>query len=1428
MRPKTPAPLRLVGPWGSETIPTLSASSTFLARFHSVLCFPTPFLFMCTFHPISFRQLVVTITFLWALICTWKQLMSCRCLRLHVKALGHVPSPCTSLHWRGSGSVHVCTPSRGCSASGGEPACVTPFFASLFPTYFAQASSCSNTSLHYASILRRAQNGGNAVQPEMQKERLTISTGKGSVDEGEKIFADGVSTTIMLRSWHVIGNLKNAELRFTNELGGSEGSWESQREAECSQVADSSPRHNVMSAASTWVASIVRHPTTCDEADTERVAQSLETAPEEVMWASSHIFHHIFEALVREGRERLAIELFRRWWRRNPQLFPLDLHMLQSRDFRTQRPGAGEASGSVFSDGCMKAISEYLVTMPGKKYLISSALFCRVLMVALKLGDAVLEEFVLEEIVKDGVFGVVCRGAHLYPGLGVHCEYDTTSNKVCFGGREAPLHAAPALDLRFDPYVEKYEDWLVLIASIAAAAVLERHADDFSRECLYSASYTRLVHQACNEFMEFVHKCASLLQDAEQQGGGRTPNSPLVSLGWAKLLFVTVLRCYEESGVFHSSPARRPGNAARLWSNIHLKLLTKFPHVFHAGNTVTTLLSLGALEEVSVSSRGTHRLSFFGKEQALHRWRLECLSHTGTANYDNQRLPENAHAGEAFECSGSARMNGCFQNPGGASFLRASEGIPRASKRLRTRMVVAYSSLTNAAESAAGSDHEQGPLHWKHRERFNVPSSVSFSRLSIPVFPTVREVHRCAEDAVDEISDAWDAAIDIFRAHSSLPVLSPWTSTALSDVSGGQLYASKLGIASEMSKPSMFLLLRLVSLLASMGDPLQSLVGDCYDREGGCTSNSTSLRGTRFPLLECIERDLVPFCHATVVTYLRRCCATFLSRSGRRGVQALFLRHHGSQNEEPLLLEKLNEDVAMERLLFGLLWSGGAGTGVQPLEYRSSHRFSFGSGSMAWLIIAQQSSASKFVGKQPLLTMVLSHLATLSLAIPDDYRHVMFFSPFALVSCTKVGDRDLLTEERVVCDTLHEERCRCSPPAFHLYISLLQLLSCTLWHDEAAHGQSTCQGTVANTVHVGDCGNCESNSDQHDTGSILGGGVPSLEDSARHRGMVRRLFRSTPPSSFSAASFRFTPVLLERIALILLHTCVDIELLLACLFLLLDWQHHLSRPNGRCVSGGASNRRNDAPGSLFTPRLLTCACGLLLANGICGRSVQDWRKKRGATFRRVGRNNSLYMWHRECFERSMPPNPRLRRVNVSPLEHSAGPASGSSDNEGDPGSNGVVISTCAARDALHLLGSVVLDVLLTENCWESLRMNNFHVASFVRTAGTRGEEMTVASARVSEPASAGPLTQGVVLPSIQISSSYRASARQRVTNIKDALRDMEPERRRHVRRLLSPDKRLLGESVLTSCTLVEALGSDESDEPVSDPTSIPENVEDEV
>ncbi|SCU70347.1 uncharacterized protein TEOVI_000192000 [Trypanosoma equiperdum] len=1269
---------------------------------------------------------------------------------------------------------------------------VTPFFASLFPNHFAVIGSCAENNNSALSLKCPLTARRVAAAP-----RVTERVG----DRKSSVKAQP------LHPWHAIANIKHAVLYGSNGEDGDnnpepdasgtsqakccsftmlEGSRDAGTSTDAqlhtrgttdSDCADKEDEELLLTAMRARLArySVRNDPTTssnaasicsnnCTDEDTEKAAR--DSVPhkkpltlERVMHASAYAFHHTFEALVRDKQDWLAVKLLRRWWHHNPHLFPLELQLQQRKEvadvLRRVRLG-----GEIIDDRDRQTIAECLSQVPAKKYLVSSALFGRVLMVALRMGDAVMEEeFVLRELLYDAVYGIVCGGCL----AGAEDTSEVADTKSCDIGNKhgvGPSDDALVVGVesrsseggpKFHLYKEKYEDWLVFVGAIAAAAMLERHAEKLQREHNRGLTYERLVRAVREEYANFMNRACHPQQG--QQSWSSVPFSADVkeSLpvlpGWAKMLFTTVFRCYEESGVFHISPARRPGNCALLWRNIHAKLLEKFPHVFHAGSTVATLLSLEALEEAAVSAMGTRRLSFVGKEEALCRWRLECLS---------CKIPFELYGGVL---NGGENTDVDNQQNVGDPYNWPFSDLPRTYKQRRARFVASYSTFShngdreNLAASSSLADSGRHQLHWKHREFFGSGVCLSSSRPNIPVFTSPEEVYRCERDALDEVADAWRCTVEIFRDYSSLPLLQlDPASSAFS--ANDSLRGCDGDTALEVSKPSMFVFLRLMSLLASTGNP------------PNITAEKGSAGDLHFPLVECIERDIIPLCHPSVAAHLRRCCVTHLSRSGTRGVRLLLAQH------QLLLSQKLNEDAALERLLTGLLWSGGNGSheGVCPRGC-----FSFGSGSLAWQFIAQQRRTFSSSSGWFMLDLILSHLVTLSLSIPDDHRCAVFVSSNMIAVAS-----DNAREDTAVHSSLRGELSCNPPPAQHLYVSLLQLLAWVVEQEEVGKIDK-CRGTGTTSATDATAGvdvelSCE----------CTDGELPSLHETAHHWRTVRRFLCKVSGSPFSRVPF--APSVLERIALILVHTCPDLELLLGSLLTLL-LQHQRQQLNKKlfafCTKStdGPMNAGQDDTTSPITPRLLSSLCGLLVINGVKGRGVLEWRTRRGApSCGSEEEKVSLCEWHCSCFESVMQDS-----HSSCEGQDTRGSGRGAASVAGGEDAMEVTKIGQTGVEAKYLVGSVVLGIVVGDSKWKSFSADNYNVALFLDSI--QNDDRGVCARGSSATDGKGVFPLGVVLPSVQMTSLYPAGVRQRVTSIKDVFREMQPDQRSRVRQSLSQRER---------------------------------------
>nr|CCC94191.1 conserved hypothetical protein [Trypanosoma congolense IL3000] len=1275
----------------------------------------------------------------------------------------------------------------GVSGLAGGQRHVTPFFSSLFPLQFAPGGTRTE-ALDDCVVFRSL-----------------FSADSSTTASKSKVSARGVDASPrrpQLRPWHVIANLKHAVLLASNgeekserlkfaagkgltnkypssgfdELhGGVDNAQDEIVDLEGVAGEDHGARDSVedQSVADSLTARLGRYysrtvtvatsgPCLTSGTDWKTQDSNIQRKPltlERALKSSAYAFHHTFEMLVRDKQERLAVELFRRWWCHNPHLFPIELELQSDCDELTASHRSMTEKHRV-EGSHRRLIAERLLQTPAKKYFVSSALFGRVVMVALRLGDPVVEEFLLQELLYECVFTTVCGGRltandnpfHTHgPGFtkanDEHDDLPSSSDVSSMGSTQA------ANELRFDLYRERYEDWLVLVGALAAAAMLERHAGKFRREVSRGSAYERLVCTVRDEYAAFISKAFHFQQKRREHL--HRPSTVTLSEsqqtlpGWAKLLFTTVLRCYEESGVLHSSPARRPANTALLWKSLHDCLLEKFPHVFHAGNTVTTLLALEALEETSVSTMGTRRLSFAGKEDALCQWRLECLS---------CKCSPNANMAGSYDAKKIKDIDKSVED----SYSRPLGNLPRVSRQLRTHFVTAYSTLSgngvkDEGAAACGTVSDSHELHWKHREFFGTGASLSFSRASIPVFATAEEVRRCRDDSMDEIFDVWCCAVDIFRSHSSLPLLKMRTPQLFS--LGDEI--SQLNdndVSMEVSKPSMFVLLRLVTLLASIGEPPHAV------------PHEEATHDLHFQLVECIEEDIIPFCHPSVASNLRRCCVTHLSRSGARGVRAMLARPR-------LLSERMNEDAAMERLLTGLLWSGGG----SPLTDGSQcGHFSFGSGSLAWCLIAQQLSTIAPLDESPALDLVLSHLVTLSFAIPDDHRCMLYTSSCMNAICTgETGDVD------DVVSTLRYELNLNPPPAVHLYISLLQLLAWVIeW-------QKTC---AANTRHKKECsfpmvsenGEGEGEGDECSKGQL-----PSLRETAHHWSVVQRYL----------GSVSFAPPLLERIVLTLVYTCPDVELVLRSLLALVQ-QHHLNVKSTSTFDEKlvVCGERTESA-SLPTPRLLYGLCELLVRNGIRAGTVLKWRAQRGAPECNGACEVSLHKWHCAILEGLVQVNNRCRE-GLRGIEDCCDAVCNATKDY----SVGVMEMKFQKEEAKQLLGSVVLDIISRGDKLLAIR-ENYNVTLFLDSMRVGSGSDCDSDAHDRDVRRATP--RGVVLPSLQMTSAYPASSRQRVTGIKDALREMYPERRVRLRQALAPRNQPMKGEILAESMFPEMCSNEE-------------------
>lgn len=686
----------------------------------------------------------------------------------------------------------------------------------------------------------------------------------------------------------------------------------------------------------------------------------------------------------------------------------------------------------VFTAAYRDALRSRVRRVPFKKLFISSPLLPRVMEIALTLNspaEVARGQTIVRWLVWDWIRPLLCEGGTqngAAPSSVLPSQMTLSANSL-YSDSVAAAAAAPALH---DPCTESFTDWAVLTAGLAAIATIERYVVVLSsaprrRQARVEHSgahdstdtrtappsveepalaYEEVVDRVRREYHHCVHRTILLLTTEpgeESELGGMSPTATSMDgvestctsrLGWVQLLFTTVLRCFEECGTLERHPARRPPTAAALWYTLHRRLTRLFPHVFHSGSTVSTMLAFLAVERVRAGRplANVSALASVSQVVALHAWKMEVA---GIARHEDARTPRGGDTiaapflGTPLASHRSAAVT-MQRPPTTGVHVSASERQERAAyliQGLTTESTclddsgvegssVLYGGGTGSLRKSSflrpnRSDPARLHAHQRRRRAWN-PHVVSFtSTRAAPVAALTCDessLHRHTQDALDVLEEVRSAAIGIVRDHVALPLLVPprvqldSVSESQTHPSEGATYAeSDVGEAVHLAgQTSVYLFVKLLQTLSSLGEaPAASEAGTSL-----LVANASSVGTTAsLSVMACVEDDLLPYCHAVMAGYLRKVGTLSLARSGASGARALLTTYRHS-------LDLLHTSTAWERLVEALLWSTLPASEVHLLTGEASahvesasaepygalaavvdHRF--GAGSLAWRLL---------------------------------------------------------------------------------------------------------------------------------------------------------------------------------------------------------------------------------------------------------------------------------------------------------------------------------------------------------------------------------------------------------------------------------------------------------------------------------------------
>ncbi|CCW66183.1 unnamed protein product [Phytomonas sp. Hart1] len=804
-----------------------------------------------------------------------------------------------------------------------------------------------------------------------------------------------------------------------------------------------------------------------------------------VLVSSAFSFHVGWSWLVSRGHRGLALELFMLWGWANPdgilleqaqrllpttydprqghicpgeenptltglwdialQLFSHTTQMTSAERRAAQLRGGFLTSSLMYPKGYREALAVKMgAQLPYKKYYVTCALLTQVLKEAACVSDTAFSTRQRESSdpctargrreIRGSQPPSQDRGAEIFTALmrewvfPVLCSSTRTLPPIKDPSSTSPsLEFSPAV-IGYDPYTERYEEWIVLACTVAAVGLLERYMIE-TRRAPAARAPARTEDPLSPEGASLnpgdppndppsphfeSHPSIDALRAASLAWAWGLVSQDLAAdadeaelrharahvENWARMIFSAVLDAFEASGVLHPARTRRPITACGLWARLHAVLLAKFPHVFHGGSTVATLWVLMVLEGMSTDlPGGPLAVSFFGKEEALAAWRRLA------------RLPG--------PTTGDPRGR-----PGGGF----PEGPSQPLAEHQRRVEFLQSELASADEPVGKGDARAAATPAGAARRANRAIGFAGPPPSFASNPLLWVSHSTrgglAEGgAVAALREAEAAALGVFRQHVGLPVLRPLPPRAekgrVRAFSPGIAPAAELaGIAQGAACPSFYVLLKLMQVLTVWGQP--GAEGD--PREGALAPLWMAL----------LEENFVGACAPIMGRYLRRLGLLGLVHSGARGARALVWTYAHA------LAILGSPEVSWDRLLQAVLWSTWPADAPERLwrwdaqeedpteekaraptseERPSPYGLSFGSNSLGWRVLeawitslrwpppgesasegnppgltpSEDAKSAKRMGK--LMRHVLSFLDTLSFHIPDEARCAVSIFP---------------------------------------------------------------------------------------------------------------------------------------------------------------------------------------------------------------------------------------------------------------------------------------------------------------------------------------------------------------------------------------------------------------------------------------------------
>ena len=583
--------------------------------------------------------------------------------------------------------------------------------------------------------------------------------------------------------------------------------------------------------------------------------------------------------------------------------------------------------------------------------------------------------------------------------------------------------------------LEKVEDWAVLVAVVTAVAQVRRHLlslrrgnggasgrvkaatatapasaanaanDSSSREENRdgAASFAYIRDHFYGPAMCVLLCIAERTGEMPNEKGVREEASSFAVEShlpsWVFLVYAHVVACFQECGWLRRSVAHQPATPARLWHRLFHTLCAAFPNVFHAGNTVTVMWTLWAMEG-AVGAPGMYYSPFQllskGRVEALQAW-TGVLARDQVANAfrveEVQRQREMWREAAVKECDDGNLAHSWFA-------VEDASTCPAAERREHSAYIAAAASSDESPptqledvpfshssnptsvtrpEKTVGHD-EDSSGRWTARRVRRSNEALLLPTFASPCPSPPPPLHLCTEESRAQMAaylaacqelreEVTSTAAQIFRHYATLPILR--SSAALGAEEGEQSSVATTTLTSDaptvdevtrlrrMGQPSFFVLLKLLHSHAVLGDTFASEYGTNHMGSG-----DAPIPG----LVPSVLRDALTVCHPVVASFLQRMLVYSATLSGRDGALALLFH-----DELQVLLNSLPQQLGRRRLVAALLWSGlpastltqadhdgteaekdaqpGGSSRAAAAAVAADAGVAFGSGSLAWRVL---------------------------------------------------------------------------------------------------------------------------------------------------------------------------------------------------------------------------------------------------------------------------------------------------------------------------------------------------------------------------------------------------------------------------------------------------------------------------------------------